>query len=257
MDVHVECVDCHNPHRVRRDSASSAPFIKPAMLGATGISGSGGQWSEATYEDQVCYKCHAGTGTVRSPLVDRVFINTDVSDEFSPANPSFHPIEAQGRTRNVPSLFTDMRTTTIIYCTDCHGSDRESVPGPHGSIYEPLLVRNYATGEAVTEGPGAYALCYGCHNRSVVLNDRRSFPEHERHIEDDAPCSVCHDPHGVSASHVSATNSGTHLINFDRRVVDPSPTTGTGPSYVDLGNRRGNCTLLCHDRDHVAEAYAP
>ena len=257
MSKHVECADCHNPHRARGTSTANAPYIKGPMIGATGISGAGGQRGEATYEYEVCYRCHAGSGTVRSPLVDRVFINTDVSDEFSPANPSYHPVEAQGRNRDVPSLFQDMRSTDIIYCTDCHGSDRETSPGPHGSSHEPLLVRNYSISENVSESASAYALCYGCHNRSVVLDERRSFPEHERHLDEGAPCSACHDPHGVSASHASATYSGTHLINFDRRVAEASPTTGTGPIFIDQGLRRGSCTLECHGQDHVAETYRP
>ena len=257
MSKHVECVDCHNPHQTRSGSTAVAPFIKASMTGISGSSGSGGYIPEASYEFQVCYKCHAGAGsTVRNPLVDRVFINTDVADEFSPNNPSYHPIEVRGKNSDVPSLSQDFRTTSIIYCTDCHGSDSSQVLGPHGSMYRPLLVRQYAIGDNTPESPAAYALCYGCHDRSVILNKRRSFKEHQRHlVDEDVPCSACHDPHGISASQASGANSGTHLINFDRRIATASTAAGTGPSFVDRGRRRGSCTLLCHDRDHDDERY--
>ena len=254
MPKHVECADCHDPHRSRTGSASHAPFIRPSMYGASGLSAGRTAVPQAIYEYQVCYKCHAGTGTVRTPLVDRVWINTDVSDEFATVNPSFHPVEAQGRNRDVPSLLEPWRTTSWVYCTDCHGSSSSGARGPHGSAYRPLLVRNYDTLDLTSESPAAYALCYGCHNRSSILADR-SFSRHKKHVVDQrAPCSVCHDPHGISATQARGT-SGTHLINFERLVVLPSKATGRGPTFEDRGNLRGSCTLSCHGRDHVDQRY--
>ena len=193
---------------------------------------------------------------VRSPLVDRVVVNTDVADEFDPANPSFHPVEVRGRNRQVPSLLQPLKTTSLIYCTDCHGSDtpRRKTRGPHGSQYRPLLVRQYITDDGTGESPSAYALCYGCHNRASILGDQ-SFGFHRKHIvEEDAPCSICHDSHGVSAAQVAASG-GSHLINFDRRVVRASKTAGTGPSFTDRGSLRGSCTLKCHGEDHDNRRY--
>jgi len=257
MRKHVECADCHNPHRTgaaRR--GNKAPFIKNAMAGATGISTSGNTAVEATYEYEVCYKCHSGRGTVRSPLVDRVIVNTNVADEFSPRNPSFHPVEAKGRNTNVPSLTQKFRSTSRVYCTDCHGSDSGAsrASGPHGSRFSPLLVRQYTTADNTRESPTAYALCYGCHTRTSILGNR-SFSQHNNHITTrNAPCSACHDPHGVSATQVSG-RSGTHLINFDRDIVKPSKTTSRGPVFVDRGTFRGSCTLNCHGEEHVNRTY--
>ena len=255
MSKHVECSDCHNPHRVRSGRQSRAPFIKPAMQGARGVRGRDAKSSGALYEYQVCYRCHAGRGTVRSPLVDRVLINTNVADEFSPVNPSYHPVQAQGKNSSVPSLLTPLKTTSRIYCTDCHGSDSLTGPkGPHGSRYRPLLVRPYVTIDRTTESPRAYGLCYGCHSRESILADR-SFGEHRKHIvEQKTPCSVCHDPHGISASQASG-GSGTRLINFDRRVVLPPSAPNRGPTFLDRGPLRGSCTLNCHGREHVDQKY--
>jgi predicted CXXCH cytochrome family protein len=256
MRKHVECADCHNTHRTKSSGKNQAPFIKNAMAGATGITTSGNTATEATYEYEVCYKCHAGRGTVRDPLVDRVIVNTNVADEFSRNNPSFHPVEARGRNNNVPSLNQDYKSTSLIYCTDCHGSDSKNkgVSGPHGSRYSPMLVRNYTTADKTGESPVAYALCYGCHTRTSILGNQ-SFGEHNGHITTEkAPCSACHDPHGVSSTQVSGA-SGTHLINFDRDIVKPSTTTKRGPTFVDKGTFRGTCTLNCHGEEHVDRAY--
>ncbi len=226
------------------------------MTGVAGTSSRAKQPVAATYEYQVCYKCHAGRGTVRAPLVDRVIINTNVADEFSSANASYQPVETSGKNSNVPSLFQDLRTTSIIYCTDCHSSDSSDrgVRGPHGSRYRPLLVRQYVTTDRTSESSAAYALCYGCHNRANILADR-SFARHSEHIVDQrAPCSVCHDPHGISAAR-TIDNSGTHLINFDRRVVLRSTTTSNGPTFLDRGTFRGSCTLNCHGEEHAARTY--
>ncbi len=256
MSKHVECADCHNAHRTAGAPRARAPIIKPAMRGATGISGAGGRTVTASYEYQVCYKCHAGRRTVRHPVVDRVLVNTNVADEFDPANPSYHPVETRGRNRQVPSLLQPLRVTSMIYCTDCHGSDsvRGKTRGPHGSQYRPLLVREYDTTDETSESPQAYALCYGCHSRTSILADR-SFSVHRKHVvEESAPCSLCHDPHGVSATQSTMTG-GTHLINFDRRVVKASKTAGQGPSFTDRGSLKGSCTLECHGEDHSDRRY--
>ena len=254
MPKHVECVDCHNAHRVMKSATERAPFIKASMTGATGISAAGGSVAEAVYEYQVCYKCHAGTGTVRDPLVDRVRINTDASDEFNPANAGYHPVQAQGKNSNVPSLLQPLTTSSMIYCTDCHGSDSSQVKGPHGSAFRPMLRLNYVVTDLTGESPAAYALCYSCHNRASILGNR-SFSEHKKHVVDSrAPCSACHDPHGVSISQAGA-GGGTHLINFDRRIVTPSKAAGTGPTFTDSGVFKGSCTLNCHGKEHNAQKY--
>lgn len=256
MAEHVECADCHNTHQSTTGSRERAPFIKPAMKGATGIFGTGGRTVTASYEYQVCYKCHAGRRIVRTPTVDRVAINTNVAEEFDPANPSFHPVQARGRNSQVPSLLQPLKTISQIYCTDCHGSDStvRKTRGPHGSRYSPLLVRQYVTQDDTGENPVVYALCYRCHNRTSILADQ-SFSAHREHIvEKRTPCSVCHDPHGVSITQTTGS-TGTHLINFDRRVVTASATGGTGPTFNDRGPLRGSCTLKCHGEDHNDRRY--
>ncbi|MCC7147064.1 MAG: hypothetical protein IT443_11520 [Phycisphaeraceae bacterium] len=249
MSMHVECADCHNPHQMASGSSGGtrAPQIKPVMQGASGASASGQRVDVARFEYEVCFKCHAGTNPAGVPQVHRQDPNTDMSSDFSPASLSYHPVMVPGKNRDVPSLERPLNATSMIYCTDCHGSDDAAARGPHGSNHRPLLVRNYSMQDGAGESPMAYDLCYQCHNRASILADQ-SFKYHKKHIVDEqTACAVCHDPHG--------TRVGTHLINFDRDVVGPSTSANTGPTFTDLGRLRGSCTLSCHGKDHVNEQY--
>lgn len=251
MPEHVECADCHNPHQATASTGGQAPFIKGSMQGASGLSNSGIPVATAAYEYEVCYKCHADRDPVREPLVDRWVRNNSIADKFDIGNAGFHPVEAIGRNTDVPSLLDPWRTTSRMYCTDCHTSDGQT-PGAHGSQYEGLLARNYTLPSVggTQEGPTAYALCYGCHNRNAFLEGDRLEKVHKKHVkEEDASCGVCHDPHGAQ--------NAPHMVNFARDVVGPSQSGSgdRGPRYEDLGFRRGSCTLRCHGKDHNDKEY--
>ena len=253
MPAHVECSDCHAPHRIQAGAPASPPFIKPTMQGTSGVTSTGSTVEQATYEYEVCYKCHAGFNPVGEATINRVIPSVNVAAAFSPNNTSFHPVETQGKNSDVPSLLQPWTTTSLVYCTDCHGASGATAPrGPHGSDYAPLLVRNYSVLDNTTESSQAYDLCYGCHNRDSILGDD-SFRSHRVHIVDErTTCATCHDAHGVSAS--QGGGMATNLINFDRDVVEPA-ASGGGPSFTDRGFRTGTCTLSCHGRNHEDESY--
>jgi hypothetical protein len=200
----------------------------------------------AANEYQVCYKCHS-VRNMANPVVTRDQGDNNIAHEFAQTNASFHPVEGQGRSTDVPSLLQGLNTTSIIYCSGCHGSDNANGPqGPHGSVYRPILRAQYETRDMTFESPQAYALCYSCHSRASILADE-SFRFHKLHVVDSkTACATCHDPHGVEQN--------THLINFDTLVVQPA-ATGMGPGFTDLGVRRGACTLSCHGKEHDNLGY--
>jgi predicted CXXCH cytochrome family protein len=258
MARHVECEDCHDPHAAT-DWKASPPNISGPLMGAAGVTSQGTEIDEAIFEYEVCYRCHADSPNVPSPAIQRQIPDPNLRLKFRSVNPSFHPIEGPGRSSDVPSLIFPYTEASILYCTDCHSNDDGpgiggmGPRGPHGSRWRFLLKREYRTADGTSESSGAYDLCYECHDRTSILNDE-SFEEHRKHVaQEDSPCSLCHDPHGISASLGNAKNH-SHLINFDTSVVLPDPVTGR-LEFEDLGSRRGRCYLECHGEAHSPEEY--
>jgi ribosomal protein L40E len=249
--MHVECVDCHNPHSLR-EGASQPPVVGGPMQGVSGITLSGALTQSVQFEYEVCFKCHADNPERIQSDITRQLTQTNCRLEFDPSGPSFHPVAAPGVNQNVPSLIPPMTVATLIYCADCHDSDRSSAArGPHGSIYRPLLAYRYETADFTPESSSSYELCYRCHSRNRILSNE-SFA-HREHLEDQIPCSACHDPHGISVSQGTSLNH-SHLINFDVAIVRPDPATGR-LAFEDLGVFRGRCFLACHGQVHSPQEY--
>ncbi len=254
VNRHVECADCHDPHAAR----AGTPPINGVLTNVRGIDLSGGEVDPASNSYEICFRCHADNVNPGQNLTPRQHDQQNTRLEFQLANPSFHPVAGIGRNPDVPSLIDPLSPTSIIECTDCHDSDSSESAGgvgpngPHGSVFEPILARRYDTLDNTPESSSAYALCYSCHSRNSLLSDA-SFGEHDRHIRrEDAPCNVCHDPHGISSTQGNSVNN-THLMNFDTTIVSPN---GNGQlRFVDEGRFSGSCDLLCHGEDHVNESY--
>lgn len=251
MPRHVECSDCHNPHAVTLDNPPP-PALNGALRLVDGIDINGNPVAAVTNSYEVCFKCH-GDNAGATSVVTRLIQNLNTRQEFNPTAISFHPVVSIGKSNDVPSLLPPLTETSQIACEDCHSSPSGSAAGPHGSQYSPILKLNYSTTDFTQESSQAYALCYSCHDRSSIL-DNDSFKHHKKHISSkDTPCSVCHDPHGISSAGGNATNN-SHLINFDLTVVNPDPNTGK-LEFVDKGVRRGECFLECHGKKHSPKGY--
>ncbi len=249
---HVECVDCHNPHAIQ--NAPAQPPVVPGMMrGISGVTVSGNSTQEVQYEYEVCFKCHADNPSRTRSTITRQITQTNTRLEFDPAAASFHPVVAPGLNSNVPSLKPPLTVTTLVYCIDCHNSDSASgTKGPHGSNYSNLLAYRYETSDFTQESSYSYELCYQCHSRNSILNDE-SFPEHEKHLSEEIPCSACHDAHGISSAQGTRINN-SHLINFDTSIVRSDPTTGR-LTFEDLGVFHGRCFLMCHGQQHSPQDY--
>jgi predicted CXXCH cytochrome family protein len=246
--MHVECEDCHNPHAVN-NSGASPPAVSGSLFGAKGVDISGGELNQALNQYELCFRCHADSPGKPGSATVRVIEQNNTRLEFNPLNPSFHPVAASGRNTDVPSLILPYTESSMIYCSDCHASDGVGSPaGPHGSSYPQILKLRYETADLTVETPDTYALCYSCHSRTSILANE-SFTYHYTHIvEENTPCNICHDPHGISSTQGTAQNN-SHLINFDATVVTAS---GSGIRFVDTGDRHGYCMLRCHFRGHGA-----
>jgi predicted CXXCH cytochrome family protein len=268
---HAECADCHNPH-ASHAAAATAPKGSGRLAGVWGIDATGlrvepSGTPPSVREYEICFKCHGDSANKAQPsgpyppYANRQAAQFNKRLQFDPANPSYHPVEAPGRNTFVPSLIAPWTTSSIIYCTDCHDNDsgpKAPIPGigpagPHGSNYKHLLVANYQIDSGtLVESLTAYELCYKCHDRASILADR-SFKKHNKHVVVAAsPCSVCHDPHGISASQGNTTNNSS-LINFDTRFVSPSASGLLRFEVTGVG--KGSCYLNCHGFEHNPLSY--
>jgi predicted CXXCH cytochrome family protein len=250
---HVECEDCHNPHQANDDASPGGSVVPGANKGVRAIGAGGQPVSSAQYIYEICFKCHADVNMVTTLPITRQIDQLNTRMEFNLANPSFHPVVSQGINPDVPSLLSPLTTQSIISCIDCHNTDNLNAPrGPHGSIYEYLLERDYNTKDFTQENPRNYAMCYKCHNRDSILRDQ-SFSKHRQHIVDQrAPCSACHDPHGISDIQGNPVNN-SHLMNFDLTIVQAN---GQGRLEFDsLGTFTGQCFLNCHGEEHSPKIY--
>ena len=267
---HVECVDCHEPHAVSSTGTGSLPG---SLNRVRGVDTSGIEVQTITAEYQLCFRCHAdSTGKPPAPT-ERQIEQTNVRLEFITANPSSHPVAEHlapflpthpvagpGVNPNVPSLIAPRTEISTIACGDCHASNSSSSSevggsgpkGPHGSIYQSILVRQYETQDNTRESPSVYALCYTCHDRDSILADE-SFKGHNLHIQGDrTPCNICHDPHGISLTQGNAINN-SHLINFDTTIVFPNADGKL--HFEDQGTYAGACYLNCHNKEHNPLTY--
>ncbi len=262
MPTHVECTDCHNPHQVDASSASP-PNLTGPLKGARGVSAAGSEVKPASYSYEVCFRCHADNPVSLPGAIVRQVNSQNTRHEFDLSNPSYHPVEGPGQNPDVPSLYNGYTESSVIYCTDCHNNDQgpgnggAGPKGPHGSSNPFLLERSYSTADfSGSTATSTAAICYKCHDKRYFTDKMykmwTGFKEHRKHVVGEkAPCSTCHDPHGVRAT--AGTGDHSHLINFDTSIVSPR---GNGDlRFVDKGNRSGSCYLVCHGKDHKPFNY--
>ncbi len=240
---HAECVDCHEVHVVEKDN----PY--------RGLKGRrvGNFITDIAEEYELCYRCHSESANLPGNF-------TNKHEEFKTTNPSFHPVEGEGKNTFVISLKDPYvaqkqkpKDISQISCNDCHGSDDPNGPkGPHGSNYPGLLVLSYQMDDERSESAQAYALCYKCHDRVSILSNE-SFQYHSLHIEgqlggqNGTSCFTCHDAHGSSQY--------PYLIKFNEDVVSKNADGKLKYEAQGYSARHGACYLNCHGVEHNPLKY--
>jgi predicted CXXCH cytochrome family protein len=281
---------------------------------ATGLSVGGSPLTNGiTYQYELCFKCHGrpnqntcGTercgaakthGMIRAdmsngiPFEGGIPVDRNIRDRvYSGATGliSWHPMVVgdnnpdNNTAPHTPSLRTGLglnRDTTVIFCTDCHNSDRSDASsgaqgstgpnGPHGSAVEGLLADSYVLDINLTANDGA-KLCFRCHEEAIVRSTA-SFAKHDAHFGNrQGSCMKCHDPHG--------SHEATRLINFlwysdSQLVIDCirgkgqqsgicDPAGFDKPKWEDTNIVQaagevptGICYLSCHGTGHAGKTY--
>ncbi len=299
MKLHAECADCHNPHAVESAPPmvsfnpssptaphTTAPAVNARLKGVKGIDINGGVKASADSQYEVCFKCHGVPGksacgdsrcstatSFSMTRQDGVYNIREKVVSSTPGLVSYHPIVSNNPSNNseVPSLRTDIplnRTSSLIYCTDCHSGDTSAAAGgsgpngPHGSVYPAMLTQDYAFGSTGFYSSASYRLCFKCHDEGKILSDSSGFP-HNRHLRRvRTSCITCHDPHGSARSQ--------HLINFMTGTTAGGGGMGGGgmgggavspvggraePVWQDDGVYKGRCYLSCHGKTHNPKTY--
>ena len=262
MARHVACADCHNAHAADATTAT-VPNVAGPLKGVRGINQSGTPVAVASFEQEVCYKCHG----LRSATTTGILRQDNIRNarlQFDPVNPSYHPVAAVGKNPAIQNLLPGYTASSQIGCISCHNNDEWTAggtkpAGSHGSNYKPILEREYRADSTVVESLQNFSLCYKCHDRNALTFDSPGKFPHARHLSNaTAPinttsCAACHDPHGSRLQ--------PHLINFmlfdanGIQVVSSRPATpATPPSYSQIG-LGGSCALMCHGHDHPPSTY--
>ena len=256
---HVECNDCHNPHEAEASVSVPGPSTSRRLAsgpleGVQGVNVAGGTVATATYEYEVCFRCHAdSTGKPAAPTPQREFPETNVRIEFNGSKASYHPVTTNNASADtMPSLINGWAANSIMSCTNCHNSDSGPAAGgagpngAHGSTWPSLLEKQYVNADPSPYVEEKYAACFSCHDAASILSDdNNSFGKHDKHIRGaDTACNVCHDPHA---------SGNDRLINFDTSVV--TSAGGMGIDFTWNGPGSGSCTLTCHDKNHMNKSY--
>lgn len=189
--VTARCFDCHGDENNSLDSLHSikagsqtpgSGMIANNIANATGrkLTWSATSWGGATgstalasntvsAEYQVCFKCHAATGTGTTPDVNNATYTgagslTNLALEFNPNNGSRHPVGTPlpaGQQLTAARLAGGWSPGDVMTCSDCHATDSAAAKGPHGSSVRWMLTGTnkawpYTAASANGTGSGTY-----------------------------------------------------------------------------------------------------
>lgn len=203
---HAECQDCHDAHAAQPYAVAprNAPWLPGPSRGVSGLAADYGAGFRgvpsgstpvfalavpATFEYEVCFKCHTSyswNGNPFGPVVPSEYGSAggtnigqpDKAREFNPSNPAYHPIVAQGRNGGIRAEAFNpaaaVNADSRVYCADCHGADEPDPNsaarprGVHGSG-NPFLLKGPVTRIGAT-GVSPNEICFRCHSANVYYD---------------------------------------------------------------------------------------
>lgn len=283
VNRHVECVDCHNPHKTVAGSHEiGSNNIGGALLGSWGVEVfNGGPWviptsfsvvdfvsTSQAKEYSLCFKCHSYFAFGTTPPNAQ----TDIAREFNPANAAFHPVEGfiHDNSYTSPSAVNGFVETMeapwdngqhdLMTCSDCHGSDAPTDPkGPHGSNQPSILI-----GSPVATGT---EFCLKCHKASTYAPaiDPGSTKETGSRFDQ----QTTRDGDASHWFHVTERHYGCRQCHGGRQNPPPAGSDRRTPYPIEVGSLHGtnsfdgllngtniraytpgSCTPTCHGQEN-------
>ena len=236
--AHVECVDCHNPHRVVKSNLLEGMrgiALNGAVLAAVQNDSIATSMSQ---QYAVCLRCHGDSYAAALPMTLASGLSpSNKRTEFQTANGAYHPVGGTGRNTsanlNAQLAPNGLGVSSVIRCTDCHNSDAYASTtgkvvrtagapsGPHGSANRSILRANYRNTPGVQSYSSSnFALCFRCHSESALYGSATNFTDsdqnfdkrgnlHALHLRDriDKTGAVCKSCHYNIHSNVEASNT--------------------------------------------------
>jgi predicted CXXCH cytochrome family protein len=244
------CSGCHDPHAAAPDlgrggqgGPARALLGVPRVRLANGPAGAPPVRTPvepsdlaAVREHEVCFRCHAAAAGLGG---------ADVAAAFNPANASYHPVEAEGRSGSIDrrAFAPGWGAGRLVTCSDCHGSDDDAARGPHGSG-QPHLLRRRHLERAPAQQLLETDLCFECHAWRTYADPaagaERAFSRfggHAGHAARGISCWACHEPHG------SALRPALLALRSPGLVAYAQDAAG------------GSCTVSCHASTPATAAY--
>ncbi|MBI4522577.1 MAG: hypothetical protein HY695_02055 [Deltaproteobacteria bacterium] len=216
---HVECPDCHNPHRVKKTNRTegmrgidlSGNIVENVINDPAPADG-----VASTRQYPICLRCHGdtystviGTATLPSGAAP-----SNKRTEFQTSNSAFHPVGGPGRntSANLNAQLSagtiGLSTNAVIKCTDCHNSNAyentlgrvpsygtgpDSPVGPHGSTYGSIRRANYSN---ALPGPSVWSssnfnLCFRCHDAGKLVTSSSFGGGAQTNFDDERRDSSC------------------------------------------------------------------
>jgi predicted CXXCH cytochrome family protein len=265
---HVECVDCHNPHRAVR--ANSLEGMRGIDLNGSVLANVLNDSSASGLSQQyaVCFRCHGDSYATALPVVlTSGLAPTNKRIEFQTSNSAFHPIGAPGRNTsanlNAQLMPNGLSVQATIRCTDCHNSEAYaattgkissatgSPSGPHGSANPSLLRANYRSTLGVNSyNANNFALCFRCHSSSALFGSSTNFYDdidgkdnlHDLHVRDRADktgaiCKSCHYNIHSNAQTTTTQYNVDGATYLTPPTATPTRNVNFHPSIRGIGGR--------------------
>ena len=203
------------------------------------------------------------TGVYRYLLAGPIYLQeTDLAQEFNPANRSGHPVvtgltnytgssapKALAATTMKAPWATNLGAQTMM-CSDCHNTDAASpaAQGPHGSAAQFMLRgTNPANWPNITLTNASTSWCANCHTMTLSNNTGHNTGNHNGY-----QCWNCHIviPHGSKMSRLMGySGAGTTMparYAYNNTVSNMKITGFKKPTSATGYSQDGSCQTSCY-----------